>query len=194
MKNLTNRIIPVLIFSIIFFLTSCVATKDASNLDDNYAGFKRVIDVVAQRYIIEDVLKLSDQQKIKLKINEISEDVNTYRGDMSKLFIYEHEGRKGMVVTAFNVLQASENSNASFSSTHFTPEDLEKINAFYASIDKRKTEQDDFYAFKLNDEVTVNIYRSYARLKMVLLMSQMNKAEIFDRKWEKIYRDFKAMN
>ncbi|MEM7163549.1 MAG: hypothetical protein AAF487_14045 [Bacteroidota bacterium] len=179
--------------SLLILFSSCVATKDASNLEDNYAGYKRIIDIVAQRYIINDILKLSDQDKIKLKINEISEDVNTYQGDMSKLYVYEHEGQKGMVATAFNVLHSSDNSDASFSSTHFTPEDIEKINGFYSTIDRKGMEEDDFHVFKLNEEVTINIFKSFARLKMVILMSDMNKAEVYDRKWEKIYVKFKEI-
>ncbi len=182
----------ILIAFVLILFSSCVATKDTTNLEDNYAGYKRMIDVVAQRYIIKDVLNLSQEQKIQLKINEISEDVNTYGGNMSKMFVYSYGGKKGMVVTAFNVLNSSK-GDASFTNTKLGPEDLKKLNEFYLSVDRRSMKADDFHVFKINDEVTVNMFKSFSRVKIVLLMSEMNMAEIFDRKWEKVYEDFNEL-
>ena len=182
------------VVAILFLFSSCVATKDASNLEDNYTAYKQVIEYEAQRYLIEEVLKVSNEEKVKMKIIEISRNIDTYSGNMFRMIAYSFEGKKGIVATAFNVLKFDKDRNIQFVSTNITPQEVEQINTFYSSIDAKSMDKNDFHIYNLNDEIVINIYKSYSNKKVELWLSELNKAEMSYRNWEQIYKEFKELN
>ncbi len=181
MKNL------FVLAALALLMSSCVVTKDQTNLEDNYSAYKSAIEYESMHHLLHEVLKIENLEKHTVHTNDLYTRADTWGGSMFRLMAYNYNGTTGVVCSSFSTFDMNENGTYNFNNVHLPINDLTKMNDFYTGQEDLK--HSEHRVMRLNENITLEVTKAYNSERYAIWTNRFSRMTMTPSAWAKFYSE-----
>ena len=169
---------------VLSFLT--ISSNLNAQVFSGIAAFKNIIEYEGQRFLMDEVYKITSTDFDKMKISKTITETDYTEGFMFVLTSYTFNGKSGVVITSFNSTNF-QNSQLRFTNIHLTHlEYSDLVNAF-ESLAKNDTKADEHLLNRFNDRLILDVNNEAGSVYYTLWVDNYSRHTFMTTKWDRAF-------
>lgn len=181
-KQINFRVICALI---ILTVSSNLNAQVFSQFD----AFKELIEYEGQRFLMDDILHLTETEIDELRIEKTIKEVDSKEGFMFVLTSYVFNGKSGVIITSFNST-SFQNDRYSFRNVHLLHKDFETLHNTFFELKSQNPKYNEHYLRRFNDRLIVDVTFENASTQFILWVDDLSRHTFSVSKWERAFRKY----
>ena len=170
---------------VIVLILSGISHNLNAQVFSGLGSFKNIIEYEGQRYLMEEVYKITSTDFDRLTISKTITETDYTEGFMFVLTSYIYNGKSGVVLTSFNSMNF-QNSKLGFVNIHLSNEEYIDLYNSFNTLSENKLNIDDHLLRRFNDRLIIDANNDNGILYYTLWVDS-NRHTFLTTKWNKAF-------